>query len=203
MAQATETTTAYGFPVESIAFESYEVRRGQGHALTFYTTTLEGLVVNGKRYERVVVEYKHDASGRSGGGIGDPRVMARQDRWDGGTLTESAQRKIEEAAREHARETFETVLGTDDMRKGALRGILAEAARDEFVNDKHRGSLEYRTGYKAYPFTNGASDWRMICSAMGASLSDEEVDYKVRTTRLQCFREHIAKLEEVAGELED
>ena len=201
MAQATETATAYGFPVERIAFESYEVRRGQTHALTFYTTTLEGLVVNGKRYERVVVEYKHDASGW--GGIGGPRVMARQDRWDGGTLTESAQRKIEEAAREHARETFEAVLGTDELRKGALRGILAEAARDEFVNDKHRGSLEYRAGYKAYPFTNGASDWRMICSSMGASLSDEEVDYKVRTTRLQCFREYIAKLEEVAGELED
>ena len=201
MAQATETATAYGFPVERIAFESYEVRRGQGHALTFYTTTLEGLVVNGKRYARVVVEYKHDAGGW--GGIGGPRVMARQDRWDGGTLTESAQRKIEEAAQEHAQETFETVLGTDELRKGALRGILAEATRDEFVNDKHRGSLEYRAGYKVYPFTNGASDWRMVCSAMGASLSDEEVDYKVRTTRLQCFREHIAKLEEVAGELED
>ena len=201
MAQATETTTAYGFPVESIAFESYEVHRGQGHALTFYTTTLEGLVVNGKRYERVVVEYKHDASGLSG--IGDPRVMAWQERWNGGTLTESAQRKIEEAAQEHARETFETVLGTDELRKGALRGILAEAAREDFADDKRRGSLEYRPGYTAHPFTNGASDWRMICSAMGASLSDEEVDYKVRTTRLQCFREHIAKLEEVAGELED
>ena len=200
MAAATETTTAYGFPVESIAFESYEVRRGQGHALTFYTTTLEGLVVNGKRYARVVVEYKHDASRWSG--ISGPLVMARQERWNGGTLTESAQRKIEEAAQEHARETFEAVLGTDELRKDALRGILAEAARDEFVNDKHRGSLEYRTGYKAYPFTNGASDWRMICSAMGASLGDEEVDYKVRTTRLECFRQHIAKLEEVAGELE-
>ena len=201
MAQATETTTAYGFPVESIAFESYEVHRGQGHALTFYTTTLEGLVVNGKRYERVVVEYKHDASGRSG--FGEPRVMAWQDRWNGGTLTESAQRKIEEAAREHARETFEAVLGTDELRKGALRGILAEAAREDFADDKRRGSLEYRPGYKTHPFTNGASDWRMICSAMGASLSDEEVDYKVRTTRLQCFREHIAKLEEAASELED
>ena len=200
MAQATETATAYGFPVERIAFESYEVRRGQGHALTFYTTTLEGLVVNGKRYERVVVEYKYDANGW--GGITGPRVMARQDRWDGGTLTESAQRKIEEAAQEHARETFETVLGTDELRKGALRGILAEAARDEFASDKHRGSLEYRAGYKAYPFTNGASDWRMICSSMGASLSDEEVDYKVRTTRLECFRQYIAKLEEVASELE-
>lgn len=202
MATATEMTTAYGLPVESIDFESCKVRRGEGYALTFYTVALDGLVVNGKRYARVVVEYKHDASGRNGRGMGEPYVTAWQDRWDGGALTESAQRKIEEAAQEHARETFETVLGTDDLRKDALRGILAEAARDEFANDKRRGSLEYGAGYKTHPFTNGMSDWRMICSAMGASLSDEEADHEVRMARLQCFREYIAKLEEAAGELE-
>lgn len=123
----------FGFTVESVERESGAVNLEQHGRVRFYTVDLVGLVVNGKTYDRVTVEYlaRH----------GEPWVLSSAGFVE--SLTDSARSKIDGAARADAAARYAELFGTVEAHRAAVRDIIYSATRDDFNQDKRRGMIDY------------------------------------------------------------
>ena len=129
----------FGFTVDSAERESGAVVLWEHGRVRFYTVDLVGLVVNGKTYGRVTVEYlaRH----------GEPWILSSAGFVE--SLTDSARSKISDAVVSDARSRFAESFGTAEVRRAAVRDIIYSAARDEFKQDERRGMLDYAGKHRA------------------------------------------------------
>lgn len=129
----------FGFTVENIERESGAVILWEHGRVRFYTVDLVGLVVNGKTYGRVTVEYlaRH----------GEAWVLSSAGFVE--SLTDSARSKISGAAEADAAARFAELFGTAEAHRAAVRDIIYSAARDEFKQDERRGMIGYAGKHRA------------------------------------------------------
>lgn len=174
----------FGFMVDRVERESGAVLLREHGRVRFYTVDLVGLVVNGKTYGRVTVEYL----ARNG----EPWVLSSAGFFE--PLTDSARSKISTAVRADAAERFTESFGNVEARRTSVRDIIGSATRAEFKQDERRGMLDYAGKHHA---PNPIDDHRLqsIERDTGGPI-DREWYRRVATVEYaELLRDHIEGLE--------
>lgn len=175
----------FGFTVESVERESSAVSLWEHGRVRFYTVDLVGLVVNGKTYERVTVEYlaRH----------GEPWILSSAG-FIVESLTDSARSKIGDAARADAESRYAESFGTVEARAVSVRDIIYSAARDYFRQDERRGMLDYAGKHHA---PNPIDEHRLqsIERDTGGPIDREWYRRVATMAYAEMLRDHICELE--------